>query len=226
MPDMSWKGVIFDLDGTLLDTREDIADAMNRVLADLGFPTHPYDSYNYYVGDGAATLVRRALPPEKQDDATLRECLARFLADYGVNWNIKTKPYNGIAEMLSGLQDLGTKLAVLTNKPAPTAARCVEEYLPRWRFDAVLGQTDGLPKKPDPTGALQIAEQLALGPAEILYLGDTATDMETAIRAGMYPVGALWGFRPRRELLESGARALVQVPGDLLTLFCGKTDRT
>jgi phosphoglycolate phosphatase len=226
MRDMHWKGVIFDLDGTLLDTREDIADAMNRVLAGLGLPTHPYDSYNYFVGDGAAILVRRTLPPDRQDDVTHGECLARFLADYGVHWNIKTKLYTGIAEMLSGLQDRGTKLAVLTNKPAPTAARCVEEYLPRWRFDAVLGQTDGLPKKPDPTGALQIAERLALGPAEILYLGDTATDMETAIRAGMYPVGALWGFRPRRELLESGARALVQVPGDLLHMFRGKTDKT
>jgi phosphoglycolate phosphatase len=209
-----WMGVVFDLDGTLLDTREDIADAMNRVLASRGFPTHPYDSYNFFVGDGAAVLVRRAIPDTHSDDKTVRDCLAAFLADYGVNWKVKTKPYPGIGEMLTELQLLGTKIAVLTNKPAPTAQKCVDDFFGRWRFDAVVGQMDGLPKKPDPSGALRIAAQLGLQPEEMLYLGDTSTDMHTAIRAGMYPVGALWGFRPESELRESGAKALIAAPGD------------
>jgi phosphoglycolate phosphatase len=214
---MAWKGVVFDLDGTLLDTRLDIADAMNRVLKRHGFPLHGYEAYGGFIGDGAGVLVRRALPGDRPEAA--EECLAEFLVDYGAHWNLRTRLYQGVDAMLSGVVRLGLRMAILTNKPASTAIQCVEFYLRRWHFDVVLGQQDGLPRKPDPSGARRVAALLGLLPAELLYVGDTGTDMETATGAGMFPVGALWGFRPERELRASGAEVVIATPGDLLRIL-------
>ena len=216
---MGRKGVVLDLDGTLLDTREDIADAMNRVLAAQGFPVHPYESYNRFIGDGAAVLVRRALPADRRDEGTIAGCLAAFLSDYGEHWDVKTHRYPGIEQMLAGIAGRGVPMGVLTNKPAATAIKCVDRYFGPDRFMIVQGQRAEIPKKPDPAGAFLVAERMGVAPADCLYLGDTATDMETAIRAGMVPVGALWGFRPEAELRESGARALIAAPADFLPLL-------
>jgi phosphoglycolate phosphatase len=213
------KAVVLDLDGTLLDTREDIADAMNRVLSARGFPVHPYSAYNRFIGDGAAVLIRRALPQDRREEATVAECLAAFLADYGEHWDIKTRVYSGIEPMLADIALRGVKMAVLTNKPAATALKCVRRYFAGVRFDVVRGQTADIPKKPDPAGALLVAGEMGVEPSSCLYLGDTSTDMETALAAGMFPVGALWGFRPESELRESGAKALVAAPGDLPPLL-------
>lgn len=216
---MAYKAILFDLDGTLLDTLEDLGNSMNRVLAKEGFPLYPIDAYRYFVGDGITMLVTRTLPPENHDDDTIQRCLEAFREDYNRSWNIKTKPYDDIPEMLDSVAAHGLKMAILSNKPHVFTKYCVAELLPNWNFDMVLGQRDGLPRKPDPAGALEIAEFFQVPPSEFLYLGDTAVDMQTAIAARMFPVGALWGFRTREELEENGAQVLLNQPMELLSLL-------
>jgi phosphoglycolate phosphatase len=213
---MRYRAIIFDLDGTLLDTLADIGDAVNRVLAANGYPQHPEASFRYFVGDGARMLIRRALPEGERSETIIDNCLAAFIDDYALNWNIKTKPYDGIPEMLSELAKSGVKLAVLSNKPHPMVVKCVETFLKAWEFQAVLGQSDRYPKKPDPSSALAIARKMATTPADTLYLGDTRTDMQTAQAAKMFAVGAGWGFRPHAELIESGCRCLAPKPLDVV----------
>lgn len=214
----SFRAALFDLDGTLLDTLDDIADSMNRVLAARGFPTHGLDEYRYFVGDGARTLVTRTLPAKKRAPALVDACLAEYRVDYGAHWKDKTRVYDGIPALLDGLVARGVKLAVLSNKPHDATVRCVEAFLPRWRFDVVRGQQDGIPHKPSPAGAQAVARKLRIPPGRFLYLGDTATDMQTARAAGMFAVGALWGFRPAQELADHGARVLIARPEDALLL--------
>jgi len=216
---MPYKAILFDLDGTLLNTLEDLGDAANRVLAARGFPTHTLDEYRYFIGNGTATLITRALPQGKRNDDTIRACLKAFREDYGRNWKVKTKPYDGITEMLDELTVRGLKTAVLSNKSHEFTKRCVAHLLPNWTFDMVLGHRNTVPLKPDPAGALQVAERLNIAPREFLYLGDSGVDMKTAMAAGMFPVGVLWGFRPAEELRKNGARALIERPSELLNLL-------
>jgi phosphoglycolate phosphatase len=216
---MRFKAILFDLDGTLLDTLEDLGNAANRVLGKYDFPTHPLDTYRYFVGDGATVLMKRALPENKRDDDTVGACVRTFREDYGKGWNVKTRPYDGVTEMLDALTASGLKMAVLSNKPDEFTKRCVTEFLPKWNFDMVLGQSNLMPLKPDPKGALEIAKCLNIIPSHFIYLGDTAIDMKTATAAGMYPVGALWGFRTEKELLENGAQALIKRPQEILNLL-------
>ena len=211
-----YKAVVFDLDGTLLDTLEDLGDAVNRVLAERGFPTHPMDAYRYFVGDGSAILVERALPESVRGTDVYRECLAAFMADYDKSWKVKTRLYDGVSEMLDALTARSIDMAILSNKSHGFTVNCVQDLLPKWRFAAVFGLRDDVPRKPDPAGALEIAELLKLAPEQIIYLGDTAIDMQTAVSAGMFAVGALWGFRTGEEMLKNGAAALIEHPSDLL----------
>ncbi len=212
----NFKAVIFDLDGTLLDTLEDLADSMNRVLQDKGFPAHPTEAFRYFVGEGAAMLVSRALPPARRNDELTADCLEAFRHEYDCNWNVKTRPYNGVSELLDDLTEKQIEMAVLTNKPQHFAELCVQEFFSTKQFAMILGQRDGVPMKPDPAGALEIAECLNIPPQEFLYLGDTGIDMRTAVQANMFPVGAMWGFRSERELRESGAVEIIGRPTDLL----------
>ena len=216
---MPYRAVLLDLDGTLLDTLEDISNAANRVLATQGFPTHPLDIYRKLIGEGAARLITRVLPKEKRDADTVQTCLEAYLDDYGQNWNVKTKPYVGIPEMLDALVARGLKLAVLSNKPDEFTQKCVRELLPNWTFDAVIGTSDRIPSKPSPVGALEIAGRLSISPEGFLYLGDTGVDMRTAIAAQMFAVGVLWGFRDREELQREGARFLIERPLEILRLL-------
>ena len=216
---LKYSAVVFDLDGTLLDTLADLGDAVNRVLAERGFPTHPMDAYRYFVGDGSAVLIDRALPEAVRGTDVHRECLAAFMADYDRSWKVKTRLYDGIPEMLDALTAREIDMAILSNKSHPFTVNCVQDLLSKWRFKAVFGLRDDVPRKPDPAGALEIAGLLEAEPDRMIYLGDTAIDMQTAASAGMFPVGALWGFRTREELLENGAKSLIHHPGELLRLM-------
>jgi phosphoglycolate phosphatase len=216
---MDFRAVIFDLDGTLLDTLEDIADAMNSVLEARGYPAYETDAYRYFVGDGVNMLIKRALPGEKLDDEIIAELVKAYREAYGIYWKIKTQPYEGVPEMLDMLTARKLKLAVLSNKPDDFTKRCVRELLSRWTFHIVLGYQDGISAKPDSAGALQIAEQFGIPSGDILFLGDTSVDMKTAVAAGMYPVGALWGFRSEAELISSGANKVIERPQEILTLL-------
>lgn len=216
---MKYHAVIFDLDGTLLDTLEDLADAGNRVLADAGLPVHPVDSYRYFVGDGLIKLVQRILPEGERSEEKVRQTAEAFRDVYATNWNVKTRIYEGIGRLLDGLQEKDIPMNVLSNKPDDFTRICVREFLGNWLFAQVVGNRDDLARKPDPAGALEIAGKLGLPPAKIVYVGDTATDMLTAGAAGMYPVGALWGFRTAAELEKSGAAVLCSHPWEVLNLF-------
>lgn len=214
-----FQGVIFDLDGTLLDTLEDIADAMNRVLRHHGLPEHPVAAYRYFVGAGATELARRVLPEEQRSDDRVAELRAAFIAEYSKGWRNKTRPYPGIPELLSRLHAKGVVLGVLSNKPHDFTQLCVDTFLDGGLFAVVMGESEGVPRKPDPTGALKAADLMGIEPGRILYVGDTAIDMATAKGAGMYGVGVLWGFRDSDELLRAGARELVSEPGELERFF-------
>jgi len=216
---MTYKAVLFDLDGTLLDSIEDMGDSLNRVLDKNGFPTHNRDTYCRFVGDGATNLIRRALPEGKRTEAIINSCLKSFLVDYDKNWNVKTRLYDEIPELLDTLTSRGLKITVLSNKPHRYTLKCIDGFLSDWNFDVVFGQRDDVPRKPDPTGALEIAEQLNILPSDFLYLGDTETDLKTSFAAGMFPVGVLWGFRSAEELLENGAKVLINNPLEVLELL-------
>ena len=214
---MNFKGILFDLDGTLIDSLADLADAVNATLRTHGLPEHGYDAYRYFIGEGVELLIHRALPAERRDDKSLLQaCLTTMRAEYGRGWNRKTKPYPGVPELLDALSAQGVKMAILSNKPDPFTQECVRHFLSRWSFEIVAGAKPDVPRKPDPQAAVAIAEQLHILPQDWCYLGDSAIDMQTARAAGMYPVGALWGFRTREELLEHGARKLVSHPAEIL----------
>ena len=215
---MSYRAVLFDLDGTLLDTLEDLGDSMNAVLAARGFPVHPISSYTGFVGDGVENLVRRALPAG-HDAAVVAELLLLMRKEYGTRWKAKTRPYPGIPELLRALSERGLRLSVLSNKPHPATVEVVDHFFAAGTFDLVLGARPGVPIKPDAGAALEVSRKLAVSPEEFLYLGDTNTDMRTATEAGMFPVGAVWGFRTAEELAASGARTLVTRPEELLSLL-------
>lgn len=215
---MRYRAILFDLDGTLLDSLADLASAANRVLAARGLPVHPEEAYRFFVGDGLATLVARILPPSLRSPALVAEAMAAFEADYGRNWQVRTRPYAGIAAMLDGLVAGGMGLSILSNKPDSFTRLCVERLLPQWDFAPLRGQRPGVPKKPDPTAALAIAAHLGLDPEAILYVGDSGVDMQTARGAGMDAVGVLWGFRGEGELRAAGAHHLITQPDQLLPL--------
>ena len=216
---MAHDAVIFDLDGTLLDTLADLAASMNAALAEQGLPTHPLNAFRYFVGDGVVMFARRALGEQHAADPDIVELtLALQRGHYAGCWADRTRAYDGVDELLDGLAARGVAMAVLSNKPHDFTVKCVESLLPRERFACVEGVRDGRPCKPDPAGALEIAERLKVAPADALYVGDTNTDMQTAVAAGMTPVGALWGFRDAEELTQSGAVYLADHPTDVLTL--------
>ena len=217
---MEFDALIFDLDGTLLDTLDDLADATNAMLHSNGFPTHPVDSYNHFVGDGIANLVRRALPATPQAPS-LERCLRMLQEEYGRRWHCKTMPYPGIDELLVALTDRELRLAVLSNKPHEFTDLVIEHFFSPSPFSVVLGATDDRPRKPDPAGVSVILDRLDVAPGRTMLVGDTKTDMITAKEAGIWAVGVLWGFRDEQELRAHGADAVIDRPGDLLHLISG-----
>jgi phosphoglycolate phosphatase len=210
------RAVLFDLDGTLLNTLQDVANSVNKGLDALGFPQHAVENYKTLIGEGRDVLVRRALPADHRDDATALKLLDLVNAEYAVHWADNTRPYPGIPELLDALIAKGIKIAVLSNKADDLTNLCVTKLLAQWHFMLVAGARPSVPNKPHPTAALQIAQQLDISPAEFLYLGDSDIDMKTANNAGMYAIGAGWGFRSEQELIGAGAKAVIKYPGELL----------
>ncbi|MBN2590365.1 MAG: HAD family hydrolase [Sedimentisphaerales bacterium] len=219
MKEIRFKAVLFDLDGTLLDTLEDLANSMNVILNAHGMNTFPIDDYKEFLGLGLEALIRCVIPEDKVNDKIVDEFLACMRVEYGKRWAEKTKPYPEIHELLDELQAMDLKLVVLSNKADDYTQIIVSKLLPNWQFDIVRGLKDDFPPKPDPASALQIAHELKIEPADFLYLGDTDIDMQTANAAGMYAVGVLWGFRTADELNENGAKTLLESPLQVLDLL-------
>lgn len=207
------NAIIFDLDGTLADTLDDITDALNTVLVRMGLPPHARTVTVEWVGWGVRHLVAHALPVDAGE--WLDDAVADFRAEYATNLIRTTAPYPGVQDLLDALTADGVPLAVLSNKPHDMTQRIIEEVFGRWHFDPVLGKRDGVPGKPDPTSAREIAAHLALPPAQIGFVGDTQVDLATATAAGMVPVGVGWGFRPADALAATGAH-VVATPAELL----------
>ncbi len=213
---MKKLGVIFDLDGTLLDTLEDVANFANEVLGANGFVLRITEEYRYLTGDGSKNLMAKAA---RIDDKALIEKMAdEFKAVYESSLGV-SKPYIGAYETLAALKGLSIKQAVLSNKPHELTKACVDKFFGEYKFEAVFGQRDGYSVKPDTQSALEIADIFGLKPKEIIFVGDTKTDMLTAKNGGFYAVGVTWGFRDREELLAYGADALVDAPMELLKFF-------
>jgi phosphoglycolate phosphatase len=215
------KAFIFDLDGTLIDSLADIAEAVNRMLVERGYPRAPLTAFPRYIGDGVRPLVERALPPEKLATEDIDACVAEYQRHYNDTWKDATVPYTGIRETLSDLKERGMKLAVLSNKPDHFTKLCCSHFFPDAGFEVVLGARSNVPRKPHPQGAFDICEILGVTPAECVYVGDSGIDMELAVNAGMLPVGVRWGFRGEAELKAKGAREIVAHPDDLICLVNG-----
>ena len=217
---MNPSGVIFDLDGTLLDTIEDLTDSMNAALARMGSPGRSVAECRNLVGDGLETFVRRALPENLRNDPEAASRLKELMrAEYRIRSSVKTRPYPGITDLLDALARRGTPTAILSNKPHDSTLIVVRHYFPSRPFHPILGAREGVPVKPDPASALEIAREWKLAPAMIAYVGDTNTDMQTATAAGMFACGALWGFRTAEELTANGANVLLEKPEDLLAFI-------
>jgi len=211
-----FDAVIFDLDGTLLDTIEDIADSMNITLSRFGFPVHEKKKYLEFVGEGLEALAQKALPADARNGETLARCVEAMKKEYAGRWSNTSRPYPGVPELLDSLSCRRVKLSVLSNKADVFTKQMVETLLDKWRFVEVRGLSDDCPRKPDPCGALLCAERMQVDPESCIFLGDSGIDMETGIRAGMFPVGALWGYQNRSILHSKGAKVVLEDPRELI----------
>ena len=209
------KGLVFDLDGTLLDTLATVADAFNQALEYMGYSPHPVEDYCQIIGDGARTAVCRALPSTKNDEEVER-CLSLFRKAYDQTWRGATI-YPGITDLLDKLPS-DIPLAVLSNKDDIFTQQCVDHFFGD-RFHLAIGASNSVRHKPDPSGALHIAEHLNTSADGLWMIGDTSTDMQTARQSGMEGIGVLWGFRNRHELANHGAKHIIHAPEDLLHLL-------
>lgn len=217
---MKYDGIIFDLDGTLIDTLGDIALHANKVLTALGFKGHEPEEYKLMIGMGMRNLVIKALPEEAAlDEALVETCVQGLIASYREKPVVVSKPYPEVESLLGELARRNIPAAVLSNKEDSLTLKVMSSLLPSFRFSYIQGEKKGIPKKPDPACALIAAERMGLGPERIVFLGDSGSDMETALNAGMVPLAALWGFRPREELEDAGAAEFCGTPREVLKYF-------
>lgn len=218
-----YKCVVFDLDGTLLNTLEDLADAGNYALETMGFPCHKTEKYKYFVGNGIPKLILRIIP-EGCGDADREKVHELFAEYYGKHCRDKTKPYKGITELLQSLKVKGIKTAVATNKDHSFSVGLVEDFFGGC-VDLVVGKRDGFPKKPDPYAVNLISERLGVDKRDMLYVGDSSVDMQTAKNAGICSCGVSWGFRTERELVESGACYIASSADELYRIAVENSDK-
>ncbi len=213
----SRTAVLFDLDGTLLDTLTDLAASGNEVLSSRGLPTHPVEAYKTFIGEGMLELVRRIFPDEHRpaEGAPLAAALEEYRSAYSSNWTNTTCLFPGIADLLDELKRSEIPIGVFSNKAHDFTVKCVEEFLTEWEWDIVLGHREGKAKKPEPAGAIEAAHAMNVAPANCFFVGDSDVDMQTAVNAGMRPIGVSWGFRSAEELRGAGAEVVITCPREL-----------
>ena len=210
------KLVIFDLDGTLLDTVEDLGNATNHALRSLGYPEHPMEAYKIFCGRGIYNLFRDALPPAENNEENVARMAALFLPWYDAHICDRTRPYPGIMAMLDALHERGIRFALASNKYQDGAEKLVRIFFEKYGFVKVLGQREGQPIKPDPAIVRQaLAAAEGVMPEEVAYIGDTNTDMQTGLNAGVRTIGVLWGFRTREELEAYHPWKIVETPQEI-----------
>ena len=215
---MKFKGIIFDLDGTLVNSLEDIADAMNKVLQSLDYPTHSYDDYQYFIGSGLRNLVSKALPETNNDENQIEKSLNSMIDVYRDNCTNQTKAYQGIVELLNELKSRKLKLGVFSNKADALTKEITKALFPDV-FEPIVGLSTESLKKPNPFEALEISKSWGLQPEEMIFVGDSGIDMQTATNAKMLAVGVSWGYRPEEELMENGAQHILNHPLDLIPIL-------
>ncbi len=209
--------VLFDLDGTLVNSLDDLANACNEALKKFGYPCHDREKYRYFVGNGIPKLIERVLPEGKKNEEEIARVKAEFDRIYGLTFDKLTRPYDGIPQLLDGLAEMGVMTAVLSNKADEFSRRIIDRLFEH-RFDLVLGKKDGFGSKPDPAGARYIMDTLGTAPGRTLIAGDSSVDMQTACNAGCDSVGCTWGFREQRELEENHAVYIAHSPSDILNI--------
>ncbi len=213
------KAVIFDLDGTLVNSLNDLAISTNYALTQHGFKPHPVDAYKYFVGDGMVKLIERTIPSDSLNEETFKSVFECFMAYYRENFLQNTVAYEGINDLLTVLLDMKLKLAVVSNKADSMTKRVVSEIFGDDIFSIVIGKCDGYPTKPNPTSTLEVMAKMGLKPQECVFVGDSGMDMLTAVNAGCYPLGVLWGFRTADELIKNGAKALAKTPSEIISII-------
>lgn len=213
------KLIIFDLDGTLINTLADLAKSCNHILKAHNFPTHPIDDYKIFVGNGIRKLVERALPESARTDETIDRLKVEFTTYYNLHAKDLTQPYDGIVPLLNALKHEGFKISVASNKYHEAVVHLVDHYFPTIQFDLVLGHRDNHPAKPDPDIVFDTLRRLNVSKANCFYIGDSSVDMQTANCADVTAVGATWGFRTESELREHGADHIIHRPLDLLNII-------
>ena len=212
------KAVLFDLDGTLVNSLEDLAVSANFALQIYGYPIHETEKYKYFIGDGLLKLVERTLPEEDRSKDNINKLFQTVWKHYSENYVVNTVAYNGIAELLAELKQKGYKLAVVTNKPHEMAVNIVKALLGDV-FDMICGKLDNYPPKPDPALTLKTMNDLGVNPDECVFVGDSGIDAANAVNAGCIGIGVLWGFRTKEELLHSGADYIVNNPFEILEIL-------
>lgn len=211
--------IIFDLDGTLLNTIYDLAYATNHALHQAGFPTHDVEKYKFFVGNGIVKLFERALPENERNEENIHLIRGYFLPYYEQHSSVFTEPYEGIPELLTDLQSRDLKMAVASNKYHRATEELISKFFPEINFVAVFGQREGIPVKPSPAIVFEILQKARISTREALYVGDSGVDMQTAFNAGITSVGVTWGFRPREELEKYGAKYIIDSPAELQKFF-------
>lgn len=210
------KLVIFDLDGTLLNSLQDLAASTNYALRRHGYPTHELSAFRYFVGNGINKLLERALPEVERTEENMLKIREDFVAYYAEHKADFTAPYDGICELLKGLKRRGMLLAVASNKYHSATRELIQEYFGEGLFDFVYGQREGVPVKPDPAIVFDIMKEAGVSKNEILYVGDSGVDMQTAVNSGVASIGVTWGFRDREELLANGAQHIADEPCEIV----------
>ncbi|MDR2774925.1 MAG: HAD family hydrolase [Tannerella sp.] len=213
------KLIIFDLDGTLLNTISDLAYSTNYALERNGFQVHPIEAYKYFVGNGINKLFERALPEGGKTEENIIRIRREFLSYYDNHNTEYTQPYEGIPQLLKFVQSKSLKTAVASNKYQQATEKLINRFFPEIKFSSVLGQREGIPIKPDPAVVYEILRVAAVPAAETLYIGDSGVDIKTALNSGVTPVGVTWGFRPRSELETNGAAYIAESTTDIIKLI-------